>query len=154
MTIALRDTPANVIRWLLVALGEGSDPTPWAAGSGNDWPVSAGGEPDTPDSAISVFGTAPRGDGRQMKGDREGKRHHGFQVRVRSEDWRKGGEKAQSIKRTFDETVYDNTVVIDGKSYLVHGVYGAQVTELGREVPSSKRWLFVINATTTIRAIN
>src|SRR5437868_963454 len=92
MSTALRHLPSRIVAQLLIDKAEGTDPTPWATGTGNPWPIASGGEMNSPDSTITVYGTAPRGDGRSMKADHEGKRHHGLQFRVRSEDRERGGE--------------------------------------------------------------
>lgn len=159
MSSSLRHSPADVIRWLLIAKGEGSDPASWIdptdAAPGNDWPCFTGSEPDAPDDVLTVSDMTPRSTDRKMKGPRGGLvRHHGLQVRIRGGSQNVATQKMETVMRTLAENVFDETVVIEGAKYLVHAVYGLSPTYQGREVPATKRWLIMIACSTTIRPLN
>jgi hypothetical protein len=148
MANTLTHSPADIIRWLLVSLGLGSDPD-----EGAPWPVYAAGEPNAPDNVITVYDTAGTDDGRSMI-DGEVMGHNGVQIRVRSTTHPVGYAKADAVWTALCEEVYDNTVTIDGVSYLVHSVNKiGDVLALGKEVPASKRSLFTINAVVSVRAV-
>ncbi len=52
MSATLLHSPAEVIRWLLVAIGQGVDPA-----QGGDWQVAVALEESSPDNAITVYDT-------------------------------------------------------------------------------------------------
>lgn len=138
-------SPADVVRWLLVLMGLGSAP------GGGDWPVFAAGEPDLPDNCITVYDTQGTDDGRSQI-DGELFSHEGIQVRVRARTHPEGWVKAHAIREALAKQAYDETVVTGGEAYLVHSINRiGNVIALGKEVPSTKRSLFTINATVSLR---
>lgn len=163
MSSLLNDSPADVIRWLLVQLGQGIITLPSgliiASGLVTDpslspmqaWPCYATDEPDSPDSVITVYDTQGRDDGRSMI-DGERYEHHGFQIRVRAPTHRIGQLKAQQIKVVLDQAVVHRTVTFNdqngtSRSYDVPCVSRtSDVIPLGKDTPSTKRRLFTINA--------
>ena len=137
-------SPADVIRWALIALGMGSDP-----GVNNSWPIFSDREPTSPDELITVYNTAGTNDGRVMAGEVQGPR--GIQVRVRSKTPQAGWMKADSIRTALAESLYRMTLTIGAAQYLVQSVSKiGNILALGKESPTSQRNLFTINAVTTI----
>jgi len=141
----LEESPADIIRQLLVDLSLGTEPS--ADGS---WPIHSTQEPDQPDDCITVYDTEGTQDGRSMI-DGERFIHFGFQVRVRHAKHETGYHKADDIAMALDKTVYQNTVTIGANTYLVHAVSRKSgPLALGRE-PGTGRVLFTINAVASIR---
>jgi hypothetical protein len=151
MPVSFPDSPANVIRWLLVALGVGSDPTVQPLGA---WPIYQSDEPSSPDSVMTVYDTQGQLDGREMIAGQT-LDHFGFQVRFRGPTpigatdptW----AQADLTRRTFAEVVKGNLVRIGGNAYTVWCVVKiGQVIPLGKENPASRRKLFTLNALASI----
>jgi hypothetical protein len=154
MSIALSNSPAEVVRALLIALNLGTDPTPWASGSGNPWPVVATNEPATPDEVITVYDTVGTDDGRTMT-DGESLHHYGIQIRIRSSNHINGWLKSKSILKTISEIFNQHSVTINGITYVVYNFARiGQVIPLGKQTPQSLRSLFTLNCTVVIRALN
>jgi len=145
MSGALDHSPADIVAQLLVDLSLGSDPTGSSA-----WPVFVAREPETPDNCITVFGTASKKQGRTMN-DGEVQEQHGIQVSVRSGTYPTGFAKARAIAVALDESVRLNTVSLESATYTVYGVSRTSgPLDLGKE-PTTKRNVFTINATVTLR---
>lgn len=149
LSTTLLHSPADVIGQLIIDLGLGvtftNPPT--------DWQVNVSNEPHTPDNVITTYDTSATNDGRSQI-DGEKYQHYGVQVRIRSSDHTTGYVKSQAIAVAFDETVYQNTVTIDGSNYLVHSISrDSEVLAIGKETPESRRRVFTINALTCIRLI-
>lgn len=140
MSLSFLHSPADVIRWLLISLGLGTDPL-----ANNLWPIVVDDEPELPDNVLTIYDTTARDDGRAMI-DGESWHHMGFQVRIRSRDFTAGYVKADAIQVALDEQVYQNTVSIGTARYLVDCITGTTLIRLGKELPASKRSLFTINA--------
>lgn len=143
----LENSPAHIIARLLVELGLAT-----LATDNGLWPVYVTNEPSTPDNCITIFNTTGKDGGRSMiDGALLG--HSGFQVRVRSHNHSTGWTKADAIQRDLAENVYDETVHVGDKNYLVHCVSNiGDVMDLGTD-SSSKRVLFTINAITVINQL-
>lgn len=149
----LAHSPADVIRWLLVGLGIGTDPRNVGA-----WPVWAAGEPKVPDNVITVYDTVGTDDGSVMIGPRgELQGHYGFLVRVRASSHPVGWAKANAVRANLAETVYDNTVVVPtlgtvaGATYTVENCANVgHVLVLGADAANEKTFLFTVNAVVTI----
>lgn len=149
----LAHSPADVIRWLLVGLGLGTDYRNVGL-----WPVYAAGEPPKPDNVLTVYDTVGTDDGSVMIGARgELQGHYGFMVRVRAADHPVGWAKANAIRANLAETVYDNTVVVPLLNGVAAGTYVVEncaqvghVLALGPNVANEKTWLFTVNAVATI----
>lgn len=144
----LNHSPAKVIRQLLVNQGYGTDPgnVPLQA-----WPVYYSGEPDTPDSVVTVYDTAgPRGQREMVTGERL--EHYGIQVRVRSAAHDAGWAKANAIAVAFDKDTELMSVAIGSSRYTVYAITRTtSVIDLGRDVPTGKRNLFTLNALVALR---
>jgi hypothetical protein len=150
VSVALTHSPADVLRWALVQMGAGADPTELPLGG---WPVYCAGEPDAPDHCLTVYDTTPQADGRAMPTG-ETFQHYGIQVRVRSSTHAEGWAKADLLRRTLDEDVYDEFVRVGAHAYLVKSVSGTQLLTLGRNAPSTSRFVFTINCKVTIRPLS
>lgn len=147
MSGILLNSPADIVRNLLITLGLGANPP------SSSWPIYHKSEPDTPDNVITVFDTEGRNDGR-MNPTLQRMYHHGIQIRVRSGTHNPGYIKANAIAIAIDENVYRETVTIAGVAYCVHCIIRtSDVIPLGKETPISKRDLFVINAILAVRKI-
>jgi hypothetical protein len=151
MTDLLLDhTPSDVVRRLLIDLGQGSD--------GGTWPVYSTNEPDSPDDCITVYDTTGRDYGRDHLGERS--EHPGIQVRIRASDAYDGFKKAQAVAVAMDRVVRQ-TVDLDAlvgtgiTQYFVYEISRTgNVLPLGKEMPASERTLFTINAVVTLRQTN
>ena len=148
----LTHSPAQIIRDLLVDLGLGVLPS-----AGGLWPIFVTGIPDSPDSIITITDTLGTSDGR-LQPTGEATEHPGFQVAIRDANHQDGWEKANAIRVALSETILLNTVSITDNvgtgtsTYTVHAVSKiGGVIVLGKELPTSKRHLFTINATVALR---
>lgn len=146
----LLHSPADILRTALVALGQGTEPSSHGA-----WPLFATGEPSSPDNAVTVFDTQGGSDGRAM-GSGELFQHWGVQVRVRSVDHATGWHKTGAIRYALSTGCYQQGVVMtDSTTYLIHAVTNiGEVVALGKEVPSSKRNLFTLNAKVSVKRVS
>jgi hypothetical protein len=143
----LPDSPAKVMRALLVAKGWAADPGPAAV-----WPAHYAGEPDAPDDVITVRDTAGRRHGRSMSGEQD--LHHGFQIRVRSTTHDVGYDKANYLADSLDKNVSMYGVTLGAHTYCVHSVTRAgDVIALGKEMPAARRSLFTLNCLAVIRLL-
>jgi hypothetical protein len=152
----LYNSPADVIRWLLVQLGTKSmilpsgqvipiglvtDPT-----LDQPWPCYASDEPDIPDNCVTVYDTQGRDDGRSMI-DGERYEHHGIQIRVRAQSHIFGYLQSRQIAVALDQFVVGAGVTVSGHSFFVPCVSRTSgVIPLGRDTPNTKRRIFTINA--------
>lgn len=150
----LQHSPADVVGKLLTDLGLGTDPEANVA-----WPLSVTGELTTPDECIEVYDTTGRLEGSlQVNGEMLVK--PGIMIRVRAADHLSGYRKANQLFEAIAKTVYHNEVILpndeeDDITYLVEAITPtSDVLPLGKEVPSSKRDLFTINAVVALRQTN
>lgn len=144
---SLDHSPADILRWALIDLGLGLEPPT------NPWPIYASSEPDVPDNCITVYDTIGIDDGRIMF-DGNLQQHQGVQVRIRSKDHAVGWTKAAVIRSNLAREVYDASIIIDSASYLLHSVNRiSNVIALGKEIPTSKRSIFVINAIVSVKQL-
>lgn len=141
----LTHSPADVLRRALIDLGLGSAPP------ATPWPVYASSEPSSPENVITVYDTEGRDEGREMiLGERQ--ERHGFQIRVRAGTHTEGYTKARAIAVALDEVVYMRAVSIEGIAYLIWAISRtSDVISLGTNVTSSKRQVFTINGTVSLR---
>ena len=161
MTGRLNHSPADVVRWALIALGLGTEPAANLA-----WPIHVTKEPDEPDEAITIYNVPGRVDGRHMVGG-ETQEHPGIQVRVRAAlppvAWAKISQVMTALDGMENELVSINTVGVTSTSlrvYLLisvtrHGSImdhgkGAPATS-GQTAPTSLRNVFVANAVVSLR---
>jgi hypothetical protein len=144
---SLEHSPADVLRWLLIHLGVGTDPT-----TGGSWPIHASSEPDLPDNLITVYDTAGTTDGRIHRTG-ETAEHRGVMVQVRGTSQPTAWAKADSVKVALDESLSNELVTVDDAEYIVHAATRhSGPLSLGRE-PSTNRFLFTINAVVSLRQI-
>lgn len=146
----LHDSPADIVRRLLVQLGHGVMPPAHVAGT--PWPISTAKELPNPDDTVTVRNTQGTDDGRMMVNGRL-VYHYGIQVRVRATDEQTGWVKSETIRTTLAESVRRTVVVVGANSYRVHAVTRIGPTiPLGDETPKSKRKVFTINCTVAVTA--
>lgn len=164
---ALLHLPAQVVQWLLVAAGQGSDPTALVNGQLGAWPVYADREPDgdgVPDEVLTVYDSDAQDDGQTMV-DGEPFQHYGFSVRVRARAADVGRAKAEALRKFFAETPRyassnaDVTVPsrAEGSVAAVYRVYNfskvVPVRRMGQETGKTRRHLFTVNVTAPVRMI-
>lgn len=152
MMNTLAHSPAEVLRAVLVGIGQGTQPpTPPAAASA--WPVYASSEPAAPDNVVTVYDTAGVDDGRSMI-DGELFQHYGVQVRVRATTHAAGWAKADAIRRALALECKLRGATVAGSSYVLTASRIGQVLALGRETPESQRRLFTVNALLVVDPVN
>ena len=152
MSSSLANSPAEIVRQLLVDQGIGTFPSPPGNQSGS-WPVYVAEEPSQPDNCLTVYDTTGKDDGRRMI-DGVMFTHDGFQLRIRSTDHQTGWVKGREARTFFSEVVKTNTVTINGVSYLVWAVTGiGQLLVLGYDTGNSKRRLFTLNALVSVQQL-
>ena len=149
-----QDAVSDIIRQLLVDLGACCDAAYDASGqyTGQPWPAFAAGEPAKPDNAVTVYDTQGQLDGRTMDGEENV--HYGVQLRVRAVDSPTGWTKASALRDLIASGVRQQYVTIpaSGNKYTVWALTGiGPVLALGKETPSSTRFLFTINALASVR---
>ena len=150
--MTLTHSPAQIIRDLLVDLGLGVLPS-----AGGDWPIFVTSIPDSPDSIIAVIDTLGTRDGRHQPTG-EAAEHPGIHIEIRDANYQDGWEKANAVRVALSETILRNTVSIEDNigtgttGYLVYAVTKISgIIPLGKELPTSKRHLFTINAVVALR---
>lgn len=145
VTLTSYYSPADIVRWLLVGMGHGTDPA-----SASTWPIYVSSEPTTPDNCITVYDTTGRATGREMTAGSRAE-YHGIQLRIRASNHTTGYGKARRLANILDRDVYQAPVVIGGQHYVVQQVGRVgTITTMGKDAPGSKRSLFSINALVTI----
>jgi hypothetical protein len=151
MSGLLNHSPAEIVQQLLIDLEYGDDVD--FTGTGTSYPVYHGTMPEVEADCICVTDTEGMLHARDMvAGHRQ--EHHGFQVRIRSESIASGGQKARAIAHDFDSSVYQNTVVIGSDTYSVQSITRTSaVIYIGPEVGTSRRYLFSVNATVSVRQL-
>lgn len=155
MSGSLNHSPEHIIRDLLVTLGLGTDPD-----DDGSWPMFVSQEPNAPDSVITVTGTSSRLQGRFQKTG-ETQEHYGFQLQVRDANHKDGSKKANELVVALDESIKRNDVTIEdvvgtgSSTYRVYAVTRTTgVLSLGKDVATSKRNLFTINAVVSLQQTN
>lgn len=139
---------ADVIRWLLIQEGLGTDPA-----SNADWPVYCNRELDNPGRCITVYDTEGTSDGRAMATGRL-LEHPGIQVRVRAEDGRTGRAKIDAVREALAEAVYDELVRVDSSRYVVQCLARiGNVLPLGKVEPNTRRNAFTLNALAVVKEL-
>lgn len=147
--MALTHSPADIIRYLLIAKGAGT-----LLGANGSWPISAWQENDSPDNFITCYDTSGLKDGR-VQNDGEVQEHPGVQIRVRSAIASDGNTKIRQIQDIVDKQVAYTTVVIASSNYIVHAISRpGTILSLGKETPTSKRALFTLNILVTITQVS
>lgn len=114
MAGALTHSPADILRYIIVAHGWGILPP----GSSNpDWSVFVDKEPDRPDNCITLYNTSAKYNGRVHSG--EVQEQHGIQVRVRSALSNEGYTRARGVAIELDEQLSIESITIGGSTYSV-----------------------------------
>jgi hypothetical protein len=145
----LTHDPADIIRHLIIALGSGTLPS-----ENGSWPVFSINEPDTPDNCITVYNTQGSNEGRIMF-DGQFVDNPGIQVRVRGVSHAVSYAKAKTIEFKLDTEVYNDTIIIDSSTYLIQSIgRTGMLLPLGKDSPSSKRYVFTLNSIAQIRQIS
>lgn len=150
MVNVLDHTPADIVRALLVQLGEATEAEATPLG---DWPCYATREPNMPDNCVSTFDTVGRDGGRIMQSG-ELLYNYGFQVRVRAVSLTVGWLKMDAIRKALAESVSLTTVAVGADRYLIHCVCNiGPALPLGTDSPKTNRRLFTTNALLTVRKL-
>lgn len=153
MSLALLHSPGNIIRWLIINLGQGTDPQ-----QNGNWPVYWNSEPDTPDNVITVYDTTGILDGRSQI-DGEVYKHSGFQVRVRAPKARQVYNQISTLVQQLNENVKMATVGINDDQgqaeYIVCACnQKSDIIDMKKESPTSERSVFVVNYTAAVYRIS
>lgn len=138
-------SPADVIRQMLVDLELASDQPDV------DWFAYTGFLPDNPNSALCVYDTSGRKDGRLMKTG-EQITHPGIQIVIRGLDYLPTRGRAQDIALALDAQRKTVVAIESTGSYIVHNVSRTgDIISLGMEMEGDRRrHMFTINAMVTI----
>ena len=143
---ALDHSPADVLRYMMIDMGMGVLPS-----AGGTWPIYEGVTPGTPDALISTHNTTDIHQGREMVfGEVQGR--HGVQILVRAATDVITFAKTNDIVIAFDEQTYDEPVIIGSSTYVIHSISRSSgPIHLGKEVPDTKRDLYTLNVTISVR---
>ncbi len=145
MANTLSHSPADIIRWALIGLSLGSDPSQATA-----WPIYQDKEPSSPDNCMTLYDTEGHDDGRTMT-EGEIQTHYGFQVRIRATSATVGWVKADAVRKAMAESIRNTQVSVGANTYNVQVIsHIGNVLRLGDESPTSNRKLLTINAATVI----
>ena len=148
-TSVLPDSTADIIRWLLVNLGVGTNTSLNQA-----WPLYVSNEPTMPDNVITFHDTQGRSDGRSQI-DGEIFTHYGFQAMIRSKDHPTGWTKGDQLLYYLSRVVLNNSVqhpVSLVNYHVVCVTHIGSVMSLGTD-ESSRRSLFSLNAACSLRRV-
>lgn len=138
-------TPATIIRKLLLDLNLGETE------SSGEWVVFVSFLPDLPDSAICVYDTAGRLDGRIMRTG-EQIEHEGVQIRVRGIDYPATWTKANDIALALDAQTQTPVQIEVGEVWTLHNASrSGAVIPLGVDADDARRrHNFTINMNLTL----
>ena len=140
MSTTLTYSPADIVRYLLIDLGLGTDPL-----DGGTWPIYVSNEPDRPDNCITIYDTRGLIHGRMMPSGVQAK-HYGVQIRIRCSNNESGWVKADAIWTALCEDVYHNRVDIEDEAYCLHNfALIGDILVVGHDSPATKRKVFTIN---------
>ncbi len=143
MSLTLQHRPADIIRYMMIGKGLGTDPP--ASGVYGAWPIFCSSEPDAPDSVITTYDTTPQSDGRSMI-DGEYYQHYGIQIRIRDLRSDSGWAKAAEIFRQFAENTYNVHLAIGSNTYKVCAMNSkGGIIQLAKEFPTDELNIFTIN---------
>jgi len=146
MSGSLDYSPARVLLSALADLSLG------AIGA-SQWALYAAFMPDRPDDAISLYNTTGLTQGRiQINGETQ--EQHGIQVRIRSATEEAGWAKARAIAVALDTSIRETEVSVASDAFILHSTNRtSDVISLGLESPTTKRRLYTINVTASIRQL-
>lgn len=145
----LTHSPADVVAQVLMDLGLANGMGPDGKPEGA-WPVTVDTELNLPDDAVTVTNTEGVLNGRiQITGERP--EHFGFQIKVRSSRPTTGWNKVNALAVALDQEMSYVTVMVDSSTYMVGAVTRmGGVLAVGRELASTKRFIYTINAIVVI----
>lgn len=147
---SLFHSPANIIRWLLIAAGQLTQPS--VRGS---WPCFVSAEPDQPDSCVTVYNNGTGLLQGTTNTDNEIQEHYGIQVRVRADDPDTCYTKMRLLTIYMDQNVLVSGVTIGSHSYTVNALTrSGTIMDLGKDVSSSRRNIMTVNYTASIVSLN
>jgi hypothetical protein len=148
-------SPADLVRRILIALAELTDPD-----NEDDWPGYYSSEPSLPDNVVTCYDTTAKKDARIFTGRQI--THFGVQVRIRSTTpaigYLKSRQLATALDRLNASGYYE--IEVGDETYLVHAVSRvgdiAPLRGLGlRETPQTKgRSVHVFNLLISFRNTN
>lgn len=146
MATGILESPARIVRQLLVDLGQCISP---AARSTADWQASVNVEPVAPDNVVTVYNTgAVEDSGIYFDGTRV--EHPTLQVRLRSAKDDVGYPKARTICVALD-SVYRRVVTVNTVDFLVQRIKRTtDVLYIGYDEPTSKRFVYTFNMSFTV----
>ena len=138
-------TPATIVRKLLLDLNLGE------VTSEADWTVFVSFLPDLPDSALCVYDTAGRLDGRLMRTG-EQIEHEGVQIRVRGVEYPVAWEKVNEIALALDGQINTTVEIAVDEAYTLHNASrSGAIIPLGQDPEDARRrHNFTINMTLTL----
>lgn len=146
MSGSLAYSPSKIIATLLVQIAVGTDT------ESADWRVFYESTPTNPDEVITVFDTANLLEGSVMFGETQ--EQHGIMIQVRSGEYDPGWVIINSLRTLLDQ-VNQATVVVEGSVFNVHCLNRTSGPfHIGLESNISKRDLFTINFTASIRQVS
>lgn len=150
MADILEHSPADIIRYLLVAHGIGELPS--GTGVMDDWSIFCDVEPDRPDNCITIYNTQGRKHARMQLSGRVVE-HYGIQIRVRSRNPKLGYNMAQQIAAELDENVYQERVTIGTAIYCVHSFdRSGNIVAIPKDFSTpTKRLIHTLNGLTNIK---
>lgn len=153
MAGTLQHSPADVTARLLADLGVGTLLTSKAVAdalAAGVFGLKVDEMPTFPDNVIVLRDTDGRGFGR-FGWNGEQQESHGILFNVRATDFKTGWRKANALSVVLDQSIYQNTVTVEGVHYVVYqAARTTRVLRLGEE-PGSKRVLFSLNALLNVR---
>lgn len=148
---ALTNSPADVVRYALIAGGLGTLPL-----SEGLWPIFAWQEPDQPDDVVTVYDTSGVVQGRSHN-DGQVLEHYGVQIRVRTSIPKNGNTKIRAILEFLDRTINQTVVNVPydtGTGYSVYCIHAVSrsgtILSLGKDTPTTKRTLFTVNVSVSL----
>ena len=146
MSGRLNHTPADVIRFLLISAGYGTNPS--VAGA---WPIHIANLADDPDNIISIRDTTGRIQAHLQIGGEMVERP-GIQIMVRSSKKKEATIKINDIANYLDGLSNTSLTITDPDSdesnYTIHDFSRTSgIIYAGYEKPASRRKLFTTNGT-------
>ena len=150
MTTPLSNSPADVLRYALIALGLGILPVPGTNYTATSWPTSTGQELDSPDNTATTYDTTGIKDGRSMT-DGDVVEHPGVQVRVRATDDPTAQTQAWILANAVDRLIIGTNLTIGTHTYTIYAVSRkGNPARLSQETPTSRRPVWTFNVTVTL----
>ena len=146
----LTHSPADVVRWLLIAAGQGTEPI-----TNYDWPIHVSLEPDYPEQCITIYDTGGVTFGNfQPTGEEQ--EYPGLMIQVRSNTHKIGYQKTDSLTKYIDQSVLNQTVTVTDENgnentYKVNNlIRQGTINNLGKD-PDDSRFRFTVNFLVSLR---